>query len=152
MISDHNHFFTKIPKIFVISSARCWSPGFFLYYDNFLLNIYQRLKNPKLQKIKIITLTTDGYISEMEKSIYFQGKNDWENSIFFQSRSQKKRLKIRSKSDLVSRVKRDWKSDRKRIVRSDFDLFRSSSSLLWYLTIYHLTDSQNRQNMSDTIF
>ena len=59
-----------------------------------------------------------------------RAKNDWENSIFFRSRSQKKRLKIRSKSDLVSRVKRDWKSDRKRIVRSDFDLFRSSSSLL----------------------
>ena len=60
-----------------------------------------------------------------------RAKNDRENSIFFRSRSQKKRLKIRSKSDLVSRVKRDWKSDRKRIVRSDFDLFRSSSSLLW---------------------
>ena len=60
-----------------------------------------------------------------------RAKNDQEYSIFFQSRSQKKRLKIRSKSDLVSRVKRDWKSDRKRIVRSDFDLFRSSSSLLW---------------------
>ena len=59
-----------------------------------------------------------------------RAKNDRENSIFFRSRSQKKRLKIRSKSDLVSRVKRDWKSDRKRIVRSDFDLFRSSSSLL----------------------
>ena len=59
-----------------------------------------------------------------------RAKNDRENSIFFRSRSQKKRLKIRSKSDLVSRVKRDWKSDRKRIVRSHFDLFLSSSSLL----------------------
>ena len=61
-----------------------------------------------------------------------RAKNDRESSIFFRSRSQKKRLKIRSKSDLVSRVKRDWKSDRKRIVRSDFDLFWSSSSLLWF--------------------
>ena len=135
-ISDHNHFFTKIPKNFVISSARCWSPGFFLYYDNFLLNIYQRLKNPKLQKIKIIILTTDGYISEMEKSIYFQGKNDWENSIFFRSRSQKKRLTIRSKSELAFRVERDWQSDQKRIVWSDFDLFRSSSSILWKIELY----------------
>ena len=66
-----------------------------------------------------------------------RAKNDRENSIFFRSRSQKKRLKIRSKSDLVSRVKRDWKSDRKRIVRSDFDLFRSSSSLLCILYLYN---------------
>ena len=50
---------------------------------------------------------TKKYISEMEKSIYFQGKNDWENSIFFQSRSQKKRLTIRSKSELAFRVERD---------------------------------------------
>ena len=43
----------------------------------------------------------------MEKSIYFQGKNDWENLIFFQSRSQKKRLTIRSKSELAFRVESD---------------------------------------------
>ena len=36
-----------------------------------------------------------------------RAKNDWENSIFFQSRSQKKRLTIRSKSELAFRVEND---------------------------------------------
>ena len=85
---------------------------------------------------------TKKYISEMEKSIYFQGKNDRENSIFFQSRSQKKRLTIRSKSELAFRVERDWQSDQKRIVRSDFDLFRSSLSILWCIS-YQAVDLNN---------
>ena len=59
-----------------------------------------------------------------------RAKNDWENSIFFRSRSQKKRLKIRSKSELAFGVKRDWKSDQKGIVQSDFDLLQSRLSLL----------------------
>ena len=36
-----------------------------------------------------------------------RAKNDRENSIFFRSRSQKKRLTIRSKSELAFRVERD---------------------------------------------
>ena len=59
-----------------------------------------------------------------------RAKNDWKNSIFFRSRSQKKRLKIRSKSELAFGVKRDWKSDQKGIVQSDFDLLQSRLSLL----------------------
>ena len=74
-----------------------------------------------------------------------RAKNDRENSIFFRSRSQKKRLKIRSKSELAFGVKRDWKSDQKGIVRSDFDLLQSRSSLLCFkpMQFWHYNISEN---------
>ena len=78
-----------------------------------------------------------------------RAKNDWKNSIFFQSRSQKKRLKIRSKSELAFGVKRDWKSDQKGIVRSDFDLLQSRSSLLCFLAIFFFKKARATFGKSD---
>ena len=63
---------------------------------NYLLYMTERLG-------KILKSTCQKW----KKVPFSRAKNDWKNSIFFRSRSQKKRLKIRSKSELAFGVKRD---------------------------------------------
>ena len=88
--------------------------------------------------------------------------------MFFRSRSQKKRSKIRSKRDLAFRVKSDLRSDQKVIVRSLIDLsdqdrhyydfrFISFSSLeflpyfnFYYIRFSELQDLVNNRDVTDS--